>query len=137
MELRDSEQRHDGIADELLHRTPVRFDRGVDRVEVDGHHLAIRLGVESHGEPRRVDDVAEEDGDDAAGLSRLGPHGARARERGVLLEDHALERAQLLAGLEAQLDVERATRIVIGGERIALPSCAVQREHELSAQALT
>ncbi len=43
-------------------------------------------------------------------------------------EDHPLERAQLLARLEAEL-VEREPRLLVGGERVDLPARAVEREH--------
>ena len=43
-------------------------------------------------------------------------------------EDHPLECAQLLARLEAEL-VEREPRLLVGGERVDLPTGAVEREH--------
>ena len=56
---------------------------------------------------------------------------ARCRyERGILLEDPALERSQLGRRLEAEL-VERVPRIAVGGERVGLAACPVEREHPL------
>ena len=60
----------------------------------------------------------------------------RDAERGLLLEDRALEASELEARLEPELLHERATRVAIRGERLRLPPRAVQREHQLGAQAL-
>ena len=50
-------------------------------------------------------------------------------------EHHPLERAQLLARLEAEL-VEREPRLLVGGERVDLPTGAVERQHLQSPQPL-
>ena len=40
------------------------------------------------------------------------------------------------AGLDPELGDERAARVRVGGERLGLPAAAVEREHQLSAEAL-
>ena len=57
-------------------------------------------------------------------------------ERFVLREDGPLEPAQLLAGLEPELARRAAAAVLVDGERVGLPAAAVEREHELAAQAL-
>ena len=46
VQRRDSEDRHDGIADELLHRAAVSLERRPHRCEVPVQHLSERLGIE-------------------------------------------------------------------------------------------
>ena len=72
VELRDAEHGHHGVADELLDRAAVAFERGTHRVEVAGHHLAHRLGVELLAELGRAGHVAEHDRDGLADLGSLG-----------------------------------------------------------------
>ena len=60
-----------GIADELLDRAAVALDRLAHGVEVARHQSAIDLGVQLRGEPRRIDEIAEQDG-----------HGAPVRSAG-------------------------------------------------------
>src|SRR5207248_3123914 len=57
-------------------------------------------------------------------------------ERRVLVENSLLEVAQCGARLDPQLLDERATRVLVRGERLALPPTAVEGQHELAAQPL-
>ena len=67
----------------------------------------------------------------SAGGAAGGPPSA-----GSWLQDRALELLQLLARLRAQLVDERLARGGVGGERVRLPTGAVERKHELRAKAL-
>ena len=67
---RHAEDRHDGIADELLEGAAVPLDRRPGDIEVRGHDDPERLGIERLAECGRSGDVAEEDGDDLALLPR-------------------------------------------------------------------
>ena len=58
-------------------------------------------------------------------------------ELGVLFQDLLLEPLQRGAGVEPQLVAEHAARVLESLQRVRLPSRAVQREHQLCAQALT
>jgi hypothetical protein len=73
-----AENRHDGIADELLDDASVALDHRPNLREVPRHDLADRFGVERRGEPRRLHDVGEDDRDDLAGFGR----GCRPRAEG-------------------------------------------------------
>ena len=57
-------------------------------------------------------------------------------ERRILLEDRPLEPLELLARLQSQLLRELAAGLAVGVERLGLPAGAVEREHQLAAQAL-
>ena len=63
-----AEDRHDGVADELLDDATVPRHRGLHRPEVVGHEQAQRFRFELETESRRLDQVREEDGD---GLSHF------------------------------------------------------------------
>ena len=54
----------------------------------------------------------------------------------VLPQDRLLELLQGLARLDAELVGERSPRVLVGGERVSLTARAVEREHQLAAQAL-
>ena len=76
---RHAEDRHDRVADELLHGPAVALDDHLRRLEVAGHHPAQALRVDPLAERGRAGHVAEEDGDDLARLAdeaRLGERGA-------------------------------------------------------------
>ena len=60
----------------------------------------------------------------------------RQRERGVLGEHRTFQLAKVLAGLDAQLVHERAPGVLVGLQRLGLAVGPVQREHELTAEAL-
>ena len=77
VDAREPEDGHHGVADELLDRAAVPRDRRAHRVEVAGHRLPQRLGVELLAEARRSLQVAEEDRDELAHLLR--GHGGRER----------------------------------------------------------
>ena len=70
----------------------------------------------------------------AAGGGARAP--ARASSSGDLLEHQPLEPPQLLARLEPELVGEEGARVAVGGERVGLAPAAVEREHQLAAQAL-
>ena len=80
--LRDAEDGHDRVADELLDRPAVRLDDGLHALEVAGQHSAERLRVGRLAERGRAGDVAEEDGDGLALLAR-GRRGLERRSAGV------------------------------------------------------
>ena len=84
---RDPEDRHDGVADELLHDATVAFDRLRHRREVPAHHAAERFRVQPLPERGRSRDVAEDDRD---GLAHLG---GRSRRRQALAAGVAEPRA--------------------------------------------
>ena len=67
---RHAENRHDGVADELLESATVAFDRRPRDIEVGRHHDTERLRIERLAEGRRPRDVAEEHGDDLPLLPR-------------------------------------------------------------------
>jgi hypothetical protein len=79
VDLRDAEHRHHRVADELLDAAAVALDRHPHGLEVPGHDLQQRLGVQPVPEQGRPDDVGEHDGH---GLARLGLGRGRARQRG-------------------------------------------------------
>ena len=56
----NAEDRHHGVADELLHDAAVSRDDRLHRAEILRHEQAQRLEVELLSEPRRVDEVGEE-----------------------------------------------------------------------------
>ena len=58
-------------------------------------------------------------------------------ERGILVENRALELPERERGFDAERLHERASRIAIRRERVRLPSRAIESEHELGAEALT
>jgi hypothetical protein len=88
---RDAEDRHDGVAHELLDRPAMALDDRAQVLEVAAHPRAERLGIGRLAEARRAHEVAEEYGDDLAGLPfhRLE---CRPLESGVR-EDGAVELA--------------------------------------------
>src|SRR5262249_56767325 len=54
----------------------------------------------------------------------------------ILVEDPLVEIAQRATRLDAELLDERAPRLLVGGERLALTPRTVQREHQLRVQPL-
>ena len=66
----DAEHRHDGVADELLHGPPVRFERRLHLLEVAGHDPPQGFGIEALSQVGRTGDVGEQDGHDLANLPR-------------------------------------------------------------------
>ena len=70
--LRDAEDGEDGVADELLHRAAVTFERASHLVEVGEHQAADRLGVEALAHRGRARQVAEDERRELPTLRRGG-----------------------------------------------------------------
>ncbi len=87
VELRQPEDRHDRIADELLDHASVALELGAHRVEVPSHHLAERLRVELFAHGRRALEVREHDRHDLAVLVRGGSRRERRPARQAELGD--------------------------------------------------
>ena len=79
VQLRNAEDGHHRIADELLDRAAVSLDRGPRGVEVASHHGTRRLRVETLGAGGRARHVAEQHGHGLPLLTRR-----VARRRGAL-----------------------------------------------------
>ena len=136
-----------------------------DRREIDDHGAVGELGVEPAGELDRKPGLADPTGPDqrdqprtrveelAGDLLQLPVSADRSSrrdrqapgppfltrpglERRVLLQDAALEPAQCRARLQPEVVHHRRSPLAIGGQRVGLPPCPVQRQHELGAQAL-
>jgi hypothetical protein len=90
VQLRHSENGHDGVADELLDRAAVSLDRRADRGEVAFQQHAIRLRVEPRSQRRRLDEIAKKDGDRPAVGRTFDLSFVESPERGILLEDRLL-----------------------------------------------
>ena len=58
-------------------------------------------------------------------------------ERRILFEDRLLEFAERTAGLDPEFVDERSTRLLVGLERLRLPSGAVEGEHQLASEAFS
>jgi hypothetical protein len=57
------------------------------------------------------------------------------QERGVLVQDEALQLLQLRRRLEAELVGQVGARLLVGAQRLRLPAAAVEGEHVLGAEA--
>ena len=88
---RHTEERHHGIADELLDLSTVRFDCALGCFVVGRHQAAVGLRIQCRCQASRIDDVAEEHRDRAPRFARCSVSRS-AEQRGILLEDSALER---------------------------------------------
>ena len=110
-------------------------------------HRVYRFGVELLGQRGGVGEVGDRDRDRAARIrrgrrpsrSRRGRGGCVGRGRGecgIVLEHRLLQPPQALARLDAQVLDQRMARVLVGLQGIRLPVAAIQREHELRAQAL-
>ena len=74
---------------------------------------------------------------DVSDAGQLGPAAVpREIERGIVREDPPLQLAELLARLEPELLDERRPRVAIRRERLGLPARAIQRQHQLTREAL-
>jgi hypothetical protein len=144
--LAEAEDADDGIAGVLLHDAAVALEHlGAERRAALERGVQ-RLRVEPLGQRGRVGDVGEHDAHEPARVGarrgtalagvRRDADRRRRHERRVVREDRALELAQPLAGLDAELGDERATGLLVGLERVGLAIAAVEREHQLRAQAL-
>ncbi len=97
VQLRDSEDRHGRVSDELLERAPVALHDRAHRVVVAAHHAAHDLGVEPSTKAGRIDDVREEDRDGLPAIQRLWlRNGCDFRLRGelelpIVAQDRLLE----------------------------------------------
>ena len=76
---RDAEDRHRGIADELLQGSAMPDDRPFGHGEEPVHDAPQRFRIELLSERRRSGDVGEEDRDDLADLATLRPLVAQRR----------------------------------------------------------
>ena len=99
---RQAEDRHDRVADVLLDRAAVGLELGPHRVEVAGHQLAQRLGVEPLAEVGRAPQIGEDDRDGLADLPRWRRSFGR-RERGAAVAAEAEAGRILLAAVRADL----------------------------------
>ena len=66
---RDSENRHDRIADELLDGATVTLEDHAEILEIQAHPTAQRFGIGRLAQRRRTHEIAKEDGDDLALLA--------------------------------------------------------------------
>jgi hypothetical protein len=98
--------------------------------------MTARITSGSRAAPRRVDDVGEEDGHRLAalGLDRRCHDAGGQVELLVVPQDRLLELLQLGGRIDAELVDERLPRLAVGLERLCLPPCAVERQHQLSTQ---
>ena len=99
MQLRDPEHGHHRVADVLLDRPSVAFDRRPHRVEVAGLDIAERLGIELLSQLRRARDVTEDDGD---GLADLDRGCGRSERRRTGRTEREIIRALATTGLTCQ-----------------------------------
>ena len=70
VEDRHAEHRHDRVTDVLLHDPAVPSDDGAQLAEVAREQVPERFRIEGEAEPRRVDEVGEEDRDRLADVRR-------------------------------------------------------------------
>ena len=135
-----------GVALETLHRAAVALDHlGTDRRAAVEQRVQ-RLGVEPLGQRCRARDLRDHDADQPPPPARLRLRGARRGrgcrrrrrgrvELGRLLEHQPLQPPQSLAWLEAQLVGEEGARVAVEREPVGLAPRAVEREHQVAAQA--
>ena len=126
-----AEDRHDGVADELLHRAAEALDVGLHALVVRAQRCADVLGVGAVRAAREADEVDEEDGDDLPllarpelGDERLTAGKAEAGSLGVLL-------AAMRAGHHVRIFAATSTRRRCyaccrpqHGSSLARPPCA-------------
>ena len=88
-------------------------------------------------DPRRPDDVGEEERGDAGGQrDRRDPLDARGEQIGPLVEDGAFELDGLGPGRDAELLAEPLAELAERAERVGLPTGAVLGEHQVTPQPL-
>jgi hypothetical protein len=120
----------------------VALDHTRAGVRVAVEQAVHRLGIEPLAQLGGAGDVRDDDAHQPAG--RLGRDRGRGGRRlgdgggegGILREDRPFELAQPVARLDAQLLDELPAGVLVDLQRVGLPVAAVQREHELRAQAL-
>ena len=104
--------------------------------------LTAVVAARRDGDPdgdRSNDDRGCGDGQDPAPALSRRRRGRRRRRTGErdLAHDRLVQRAQALAGFDAQLLGQHAPPRLVDVERLGLPARAIQREHQLPARALT
>jgi hypothetical protein len=70
VDLRQAEDRHRGVAHELLDGSPVALEDRAELAVVTRHELTKHLGIGPLAECRRADEIAEHDGDGLADARR-------------------------------------------------------------------
>jgi hypothetical protein len=106
----------------------VLLEHAAKKPGVVGEHLAIPSAQHLHQRRRRLD-VGEQERDCAA-------RQLRQVERAILLENRLFEALQRRSRLEPQLIDERLPCLLVRVQGFALPARAVEREHQLSSEAL-
>ena len=81
---RHAEHGHDRVTDVLLDDAAVTLDGVLHRTEVERQQIPMRLRIELPAQPRRVDQVGEEDGDGLAHIWQPASLDRRFRLRGDL-----------------------------------------------------
>ena len=84
----------------------------------------------------RHESAAEQCVRDVAEPVRDGGRLAAQLELRVLPEDRAVELLQAAAGVDAELVHEHSPGVVVGLERLGLPTRAIERQHQLPPEAL-
>ena len=134
---RDAEGGHDGVARVLLDGSSVPRDRRGHGLEVALEDASEGLGIERLRERHRLDDVAEQDRDEAPELHRRPcERHLLEQQRLVLAQDGRLQLLELGPRVEAQLVEQRLAGGAIRGERVGLAAGSVEGEHQLSARPL-
>jgi hypothetical protein len=80
MDVRHAEQRHDRVADELLHRSAMALNHGPHVIEVPTHHVPQGLRVQAFAEGGGARYIAEDDRDRLSDLVDM-LSGKRSRAR--------------------------------------------------------
>ena len=92
------------------------------------------LGVLGVGRGGR--ELGDDDGDVLPRLLRQGGGGRTKIECRIAREDLTLEELQWRAGIEAELLARDLASILVGVQRVRLPTRPIEREHELTPQSL-
>jgi hypothetical protein len=101
------------------------------------HRLLAGLPASVRGGPKDEDQaVGERRPGDVADVVVDGLSGLRPPERALLPQDRPVELLEGRARFDPELFDERVPCVVVGLERLSLPACPVQSEHQLAAQAL-
>ena len=135
---RHAEHAHDRAGVQRLHEGAVALEDGLGRRLRLADDGPARLGVDDVRRRREED----RDHDDLASrLRQLPPRwpqgcGALRLHRGIVPEDRLLERAECGRRLEAELVGEQLPRLLVRGERLGLPTRAVEGEHQLRPRPL-
>jgi hypothetical protein len=135
---RRTERGHDRVADELLDGAAESLDLRAYAFEVRALKRPHVLRIELFRLRSGADQVAEEDRHQLPLLarSRSGTISRGGSERRVLAEDLMLEPFERRPGLERELVGKETAALLVHVQRVGLPARAVEREHQLAAQAL-